>query len=134
MNTRKFILQETALLALGEILCSAAMVALFALLGYFDYKVVLGAVLGCLIAVGNFFFMAIGAMIAADKATQDDVKGGKTTVRTSMFARLVVMALLLIIFARSGHCNVIALLVPLVFTRPILTIDEFFRKSGDQNT
>jgi hypothetical protein len=61
MNSRKFILRKTAVLALGEVICCSLMVGLFALLGYFSYKVVVGGVLGMLLAVGNFFFMAIAS-------------------------------------------------------------------------
>ena len=65
MNPRKFIIRETALLGAGELLCVAAMVGVFAMLGNLDYRVILGGVLGALIAVGNFFFMAVGVTLAA---------------------------------------------------------------------
>lgn len=132
MNTRKFILQETALLALGELVCAAAMVALFALLGYFDYRVVLGALLGCLIAVGNFFFMAIASNAAADRAAEQQVKEGQSMVKSSYRLRLLVIGVLLFLLARSGHCNVLALVLPLFFVFPVITVIEFFRKSGEK--
>ena len=34
--------------------------------------------------------------------------------------------------AKSGVMNPIAMLVPLVLVRPILSIGEFFRKSGEK--
>ena len=39
----------------------------------------------------------------------------------------------LILFAcvKSGLCNAFASVLPLVFVRPIITIAEFFRKSGE---
>ncbi len=132
MNTRKFILRETALLALGELVCAAAMVALFALLGYFDYRVVLGALLGCLIAVGNFFFMAIASNAAADRATEQQVKEGQSMVKSSYRLRLLVIGVLLFLLAKSGHCNVLALVLPLFFVFPVITVIEFFRKSGEK--
>ena len=132
MNPRKFIIRETALLGAGELLCVAAMVGIFAMLGSFDYTVVLGGVLGALIAVGNFFFMAVGVTLAADRAESQDVRGGKAMVSSSYTIRLIVMAVVLFAAAKSGYCNVFALVIPLVFVRPVLTIGEFFRKSGDQ--
>lgn len=131
MNARKFILRETALLAAGELACVAAMVGVFALLGYFDYKVILGGVLGLLIAVGNFFFMAIASNAAADKAAEDDVKTGKSMIKVSYGTRLLVIGVLLFVFAKSGHCNLIALVCPLFFVFPIITVIEFLRKSGE---
>jgi hypothetical protein len=76
--------------------------------------------------------MGIGAMIAADKAMEDNVAGGNATVRMSYILRLAVLALVLFAFAKSGICNVFALVIPLVFTRPILTVTEFFRKPGEK--
>lgn len=134
MDSRKLVLTETGIVAAGQVVCTAAMMGVFALLHQFDTTVLLGGIVGALVAIGNFFAMAMGAMIAADKAAQEDVKGGKATVRASMVGRLAAMAVILIVFAKSGYCNLIALLVPLVFTRPVLTVYEFFRKSGDQTT
>ena len=131
MDTKKFILRQTALLALGELVCVAATAGIFAMLGHFDYTVVLGGALGALLAVGNFFFMAIMSNIAADKAMQDDVKGGKAFMKASYRMRLVILAVLLFVFAKSGHCNLIALGAPLVCVFPILTVIEFFRKAGE---
>ena len=130
MNVRKFILRETALLAAVEAVCIAAMIGVFALLGYFDYKVALGGILGGILAIGNFFFMAVSSDAAADKAAQQDVKQGKTVVKASYSTRLIVMGVLLFLFAKSGHCNVLALVCPLFFTFPSLMLIEFFRKSG----
>lgn len=131
MNPRKFILRQTALLALGELICCAAMVGIFAMLGYLNYKVFVGGGLGILLALGNFFFMAISSDTAADKAAEQDVKAGQSIVKASYGLRLVVLGVLLFVFAKSGHCNLIALVCPLFFVFPILMVTEFFRKSGD---
>ncbi len=131
MDTRKFILRETGYLALGEAACVAAMAGIFAMLGHLDYTVLLGGLLGLILAVGNFFMMAIASNAAADKAADQDVKGGKAAIKASYSLRLVVIGVLLLVFAKSGHCNVIALVCPLLLVFPIITVIEFFRKSGD---
>ncbi len=130
MDPRKFIIKETALLALGEAVCVAAMIGIFAILGYFDYKAILGGAIGLVIAVGNFFFMAISSDMAAEKALEQDVKGGKAAVKLSYTLRLIVMGVLLFVFAKSGHCNALALVCPLFFVFPIIAVIEFFRKAG----
>ena len=134
MDSRKFILKQTAIIALGQVLCVGAMVGVFALLGQFNMAVLLGGVVGGLLAVLNFFFMAISAMRAADKAVEQNVKGGKATMQTSMIVRLAVLAIVLIAFAKSGLCNVLAMVLPLAFTRPILMLSEFFGKAGGSKT
>ena len=132
MDSRKYVLKETLRVAIGEAVCVAAMIGVFALLGYFSREVVLGGIIGGLVAVGNFFFMAVGVTLAADKGESQDVRGGKAMVSSSYTIRLIVMAVVLFAAAKSGYCNVFALVIPLVFVRPVLTIGEFFRKSGDQ--
>lgn len=128
MNSRKIVLKETAVVAIGQVICVGAMIGVFALLGKFDMTVLVGGIAGGLLATLNFLFMAIGAMIAADKAEQQNVKGGNATIQQSYLLRLVVLFLVMFAFAKSGLCNIFALVLPLVFVRPIITIAEFFRK------
>ena len=130
MDSRKIVFKETAVIAIGEALCCAVMVGVFALLDHFDLKVLWGALAGYVLTVGNFFFMAIGTSLAADKAQEQNVNGGKNVIRTSMMLRYLVLLVLLIAFAKSGICNVLALALPLAFVRPVLMIGEFFREKG----
>ena len=132
MESRKFILQKTLIIFLGEVLCVAAMYGIFALLKKLDGSVLLGGAIGAGLGVLNFFFMAVAADRAADQAVEQNVKGGQATIRMSYMLRLVVLFAVLFAFAKSGLCNVFALVLPIVFVRPILTVSEFFRKSGEK--
>ena len=132
MNTRRFVLRETGMLAIGELLCVGAMVGIFAILGYYDTTVLVGAIIGCVLAVGNFFLMAVASEAAADKAMNEDVKGGKAAIKTSFQMRLLVLFVVMILLARSGVCHPIAMVVPLLLVRPVLTVVEFFRKAGEE--
>lgn len=132
MESRKIVFQETAVVLLGELVCAALMVGVFALLGRFDRSVVLGALAGLVLATANFFFMAVVASLAADKAQQQDVAGGQKLIRLSYPVRMLVLAVLLFACAKSGLFNLFALVLPLVFVQPIITIAEFFRKSGEK--
>lgn len=131
MDSRKFVIQKTLLVLAGQAVCVGIMLGIFALLGRFDRSVVLGGVFGGLIATANFFAMAVSASIAADKATKQDVKGGKATVQASYIGRMAVIALVLFALVKSGLCDVFTAVIPLIFNRPILTLTEFFRK-GDE--
>lgn len=133
MDTRKYILKETGFILLGQALCIGVMYGFFALLHAFDKSVLLGGIAGGVLATLNFFAMSMAAMIAADKAVAQDVRGGETTLKLSQTGRLIAIAVVLIIFAKSGYFHVIAMVLPLVFTRPILTVREFFRKSGEKS-
>lgn len=131
MDSRRIVYKETGVIAAGQIVCMVVMFVVFALLGRFDRSVVLGGLLGAVLAIANFFFMAIGASLAADKAAGQDVKGGKTLVKSSYALRLVVIFLILFACVKSGLCNAVASVLPLIFVRPTITVAEFFRKSGE---
>ena len=68
------------------------------------------------------------AVMAADKAVNQDVKGGKTQVRFSYTTRLIAMFAVLFAFAKSGVADPLASVLPLAFVRPVITVAEFFRK------
>lgn len=130
MDSRKIVFQETAIIATGEVICSAIMVGIFAILGFFQMNVLWGAVAGCLVMIVNYFFMAITVSLAADRAEQGDSKQAQNMIRLSSLVRLLLMAFALFIGIKLG-ANVIALVLPLAFQRPILMLAEFFRKKGD---
>ena len=129
-ESRKLVLKETAIIAIGEVICVAAMCLIYALVGKFSISVLLGGLVGLLFATGNFFFMAVAATLAADKAEAQDVEGGKKLMKSSYPIRLLVLAGGLILCAKSGVFDVLALVLPLLFVRPVITMAEFFRKKG----
>ena len=130
-QTKNTLWKQIGIVALGEVLGVAAMIGVFALLGQFDYTVALGGLAGGLVATLNFFFMVVGLSAAADRAQNQDVKGGKGLVQGSYYIRLLVMFAVLFACAKSGYFNVIALVVPLLFVRPALTVAEFVMKKGE---
>ena len=130
MDSRKIVFRETGIIAVGEILLSAVMVAVFAALGYFEMNVLWGALAGCLVMITNYFFMAVTVSLAADRAERGDVKQGQNMIQLSSTVRLVLVGAAMALLIKLG-ANIIAVLLPLVFARPILMLAEFFRKKGD---
>ena len=130
MDSRKIVLQETAVIGIGELICSGIMLGVFAAFQKINTAVLLSALAGCALMTANYFFMAVTVSLAADKAEAGDVEAGKKMVRLSSTVRLVVLGILLFVGIKLGG-NVIALALPLVFARPILMVAEFFRKKGD---
>ena len=130
MDSRKIVLKETAVVAAGEVVCCAVMIAVFAALDLFGMKILWSALIGAAVMTVNYFFMAMIVCLSADKAEQGQVKEAQNMVRLSSVIRLVVMGVILLACIKLG-ANAIALLLPLVFVRPILMVGEFFRKKGD---
>lgn len=130
MESRKNVFRQTGLLAAGQALCTAAMVAIFAVVGKFDMTVLWGGIVGALIAIGNFFFMSLFADIAADKAEAQDVAGGQKLIQLSYMGRMAGLFVILFLCAKSGVFHLLALVIPLAFTRPILTVSHLLSKKG----
>lgn len=131
MDVRKLVLKETAVMAVGQALCVAVMLGVFALLGHFDSTALRGGILGGVLATLNHFFLAVGVMMATDRAQSENVKGGKSLVQFSFALRTVLLFVILFALLKSGLCNIFALLLPLLFTKPILLLDQFFQKDGE---
>ncbi len=129
-DSRKIVLKETGIVAVGVLICSALMVGIFALLQRFSLDVLLGALVGSAVSIGNFFFMALVATLASDRAMAQDVEGGKKLVQSSQIGRLLAVGAILALCAISNVFDILALLLPMVFVRPVLLVAEFFRKKG----
>ncbi len=128
MDTRKLVIHETAKVAIGVGICLAVMYGVFALLGHFDWHVLVGGIIGSVLSILNFFFMAVNVNNAADKAVNQDVKGGKSLIRFSYTTRLAAIFVILFAFAKSGVTNPLASVLPIAFVRPVITVAEFFNK------
>ena len=129
-DSRKIVWNQTARIAIGEAVCLALMYGVYALLQRLVLPVILGGLVGTVLAIGNFFFMAVIATLAADKAEAQDVEGGQKLMKSSYPIRILILAAVLILCARSEWFDVLTLVLPLLFVRPILMISEFFAKKG----
>ena len=133
MDSRKEVMREVLYILIGEVVGVALMFGVYFLLHRFTVKVLAGGLVGLVLTTLNFFFMALSASIAADKATQQDVKAGSTLMRSSYLLRLIGLFALLFAAYKSGYCELFSLLIPLLFVRPTIFILEFFRKPGENN-
>lgn len=132
MDIKKYIFKMTLILGLAELVCAGITVGIFAMLGYFHWNVIVGSLVGLLLTVGNFFLMAVGTQIAANQAQEQDVKTGKATIHFSYFGRIIVMFAVLAAFAAAGWGQPIAMVIPLLLERPILTVADYLGRKGDQ--
>lgn len=130
MDSRKIILHETLVIAVGTLICTAIMIGIYAILGLLDTRVILGALVGTALSLANFFIMAVTASMAADKAQEQDANTGKKMVQSSYMIRLLAIFVILFLFARSGLCNPLAMVIPMAFVRPVITVYELIRKKG----
>jgi len=122
--------KETGIMALGQTLCVAVMVGIFALLGKCDISVLLGGIVGGILGVAYFMSMVICANIATKKALAQDVKGGQALMQTSYILRMVGLFGALALCALTKLFNLLALALPIVFVRPIMGVADLLRRKG----
>ena len=128
MDSRKLVLRETAIIAAGVAVCAAVMFGVYALLGYFSTRILISGIVGSVLSILNFFFMAIGACHASDAAGDQDVKRSKVIIKTSYGVRLAVIFVILFAFVKSGVCDALSCVLPLAFVQPVVFVTNFFRK------
>ena len=130
MDSRKIVFRETSIVAIGELILTAVMIGIFAALGYFRWNVFWGGIVGAAIMIINHFFLAITVSLAADRAQHGEAKAAQNMIKLSSTVRLVIMGVAVVLAIKLGG-NVLAVLLPMLFVRPILMLAEFFGKKGD---
>ena len=150
MKKDKSYLKEVLVLLVGELVV-AALVALGFFVCHlafdtgFSYRVITGALLGALVTVGNYLALVVSVNRQIDKylalrgsREMSDEEAEKFTAEHSMriqnaikvayIARTVTMLLSLVIAFLLDWFSPLAVVIPLLAYRPILTVSELARR------
>jgi hypothetical protein len=118
---------------IGEVICICLMLGVYAIIGRFTVKVLLGAVCGGVLSLLNFLFLSITVSRAADRAEKTgEASKAKLSVQSSSVIRMLVLAVAYIAILKAGLCEPIAAILPLVFVQISITLMEYFRKDGGE--
>ena len=115
MKIQKAVLQETLHIAAGVLIADVIMCVVFALCGRFDYTVILGALLGTVFAVGNFFLLGLTVQKAVEKG--ENVKRfmhSSYTGRMLLYVACIVMGVLIPCF------HPLAAIIPLFMPQVVI--------------
>ncbi|MBE6637984.1 MAG: hypothetical protein E7616_00800 [Ruminococcaceae bacterium] len=129
MNQKNPVLQESLRVAVFTFVMLCIMYGIFALSGYFSVKVLYSGFTGWFLNVANFFFMCVAIVNHTDE-TENSPQSAAAKIRGSYMIRSLVLLVLLFFLLKSGHFQPIATLVPLLFIRPAVMLDNFFSKTG----
>ena len=119
MKLQKAVKDETFFVALGSIILSVIMVIVFFVLhGVFpervpmDLPVIIGAVGGCAVAIGNFFLMAVTVQKVAGIENYDQAyRSMQVSYRYRTFLQLIWCVLTMVL----GFINPVAGMLPLLW-------------------
>lgn len=132
MQKHREILRQVCRLTVALAVCVAIMLGVYALLGAFTRAVLVGAILGLILAVGNFVSLSITVSNAVDRAARDnDPQRAQLSIQASGVIRLLVLAVIYILLFRSKVCDPVAALLPLLMAQAVLKLVEFFRKDDE---
>jgi hypothetical protein len=118
--------------SIGETICVALMLGVYALIGKFSTSVLVGAIFGEVATLLYFLSITVVVSMAADKAENTgQAAKAKLTVQSSSTIRLLALAVIYIIVLKAKICDPIAAVLPLIFLRISITLMEFFRRDGE---
>lgn len=128
MNQKnKSAFDETWKILIGEAVTISIMALVFLIFNALTINVFFGALLGAATNIISFLVLCF----SIEKIIQDNDKSkGMKTQRFSYIVRLAVMALGLVIGLKFSIFNNIAVIVPLLVTRPTLTIFAVLENKG----
>lgn len=152
MTIQPVVKQETKKIALGVAVLSLLMIAVFLILRKFDFSVLLGAVIGSLAAIGNFFLMALSVQKAADsmpplppeeaegedsgedkeekeKPLSEEAKNAKKRMQLSYTLRMLMLAAIAIVSVSLPFVNSWAALIPMLFPRIVISLVGLLQKN-----
>ena len=152
IKVQETVKRETLRIAAGTLVLTALMVAVFLILGLFEIAGLLGALLGCAVAVLNFFLLALSVQKAAeemngvqlppleeneenpDETPQPPISPQAAQAKKRMqlsYTGRMLLTVLLAVIALSVPCfNPIAALVPQLFPRLVIQIWSIRQKNG----
>ena len=131
MKPQKAVWTETRHIAIGTGILTAIMVAVFAIIGRFDWMVLLGAAIGFVTAVGNFFFMAYTVQKVThglDAEEKDAMKQAKAKMKMSYSKRLCAMMVIIGVSIKVLGANWITCMAPLLFPRVTIMAMQLLTK------
>lgn len=119
------VLKETGYILKITVLLSVLMQSVFLVVGYWDYTVLLGNVLGIFAAVGNFFLMGLTVQAALGKEEKD----AKNLVKVSQLLRMLFLFVVALIGYLVPLFHTVAMIVPYVFPRIAIALRPLLVKS-----
>ena len=128
MQKHRDVFRQASCLAVAVALCIAAMLAVYALAGHFSNAVLIGALIGFVLAMGNFLSLSITVSNAMDRASNGgNPQKAQMQIQSSSVIRPVILVIIYILIFRAKLCDPLAAILPLLFAQICIKLIDFFR-------
>ncbi|MBQ2601795.1 MAG: ATP synthase subunit I [Oscillospiraceae bacterium] len=125
-------LRQVLVVSACELIAVGLMIAVYALIGKLNTKVLLGAAFGCVVSILNFFALTVTVSNAADKAEKTgNAAAAKRSIQASSMLRLFVLLVLYVLVLSFKAVDPIASVLPLIFLQISIRVYGFFRKEDE---
>lgn len=149
MKVQETVRRETINIAVGTAVLTGVMLAVFALLGRMNVPVILGAVLGCCVAVLDFFLLGLTVQSAAElQATlpaapaqtdedgeqpesqeqQEVSKQIRRKMQLSQMGRMLMMVAAAVLGAAAPCFDLFAVVIPFLFPKTVIYARTLLQK------
>ena len=128
MNHKNPVIQESLRVAISTLILLALMFGIFFVVDSFSITVLYSGFTGWLLSVANFFFMCV-AIVNNTSETEANIQKAAAAIRTSYMIRSLALLVLLIVLLKSGKFDPVATLIPLLFIKPAVMIDNVLFKT-----
>lgn len=118
------VLKETIYISVSSLILSALLQAVFLIIGKWDYTILLGNILGCIAAIGNFFIMGL----SVQKAVELDEKDAKVRMKASQSFRMLFLFIIAVVGYAVPVFNTISVVIPFLFPRIAIMLRPIFNK------
>ena len=105
----------------------------FLLAQKWNIPVLLGGIVGTVVATGYYLSIVLAAVLASKKAQNQDAKGGKDLLKAMYPLRMLVTFGVLLLCCISKQFNVLALLLPMLTIQPAMMIASLIQRKGKKS-
>lgn len=143
MKPQKAVLRETGRIAAGVAILVAAMLGVYAVIGLFSAKALLGGVYSGVLAVANFFFMGLtiqsitdeaGERQRSDEEIEELTTRMKARMQTSSTVRKFALVALLVLGIAVFKFDALATLLPALFPRLVILFLQITGKTTSKGS
>lgn len=131
MKPDRTVLQQTARLAVGTAILAALMLAVYAVLGRFNLRVLGGALFTCALGIANFFLMGLTVQGIAERAAEkqrDETEMAHFTtqmenrMRLSKNLRMIALFALIVVGMKLFGFDPLASILPIAFPTVVIRV------------
>ena len=122
--------RETLYILTCTVLLSLLLQAIFLVIGYWDYTVLLGNLLSASVAVANFFLMGL----AVQKAAGQNEKQAADTMKLSHTLRTMMQFVVVVIGVVLSCFHTLTVLIPLFFPRIAIAFRPLVDKARSRHS